>query len=150
MLQTRRLTLVPLSVEEAHAILDGRRAEHYADGYPSDGTLVAAAIVVKTGGELTPWGMYQARVRATGRVVAGLGFIDPPDADGEVHIGFSETEEARADGYTAEAVEALIGFAREQGMTVVAETADPRAAAVFTEAGLEAAGVCSGLRRFRS
>jgi hypothetical protein len=149
-IETERLRLVPLSVKEAQGILDGVRSDRYADGYPSDGTLVAAAIVVKTAGALEPWTMYQARLREGDRVVAGLGFIDPPDEQGRVRIGFSETREAREAGYAAEALEALIAFARGQGATVIADTADARVAEVFLEAGMGPVGICSGLRQFEA
>ena len=148
-METARLNLVPLSVEEASAILEGRRSERYAEGYPGDGTLVAAAIVVKTGGALAPWTFYQARIKETGRVVAGLGFIDPPH-DGQVRVGFSETREAQDAGYSPEAVEALVAFAREQDLRVIADTADPRVAEVFREAGMEQRGVCGGLMHFEA
>jgi RimJ/RimL family protein N-acetyltransferase len=150
-LETERLRVVPLSVEEAEAIVAGRRREAYADGYPADGTLVAAAIVIASGGTLGPWTMYQARLRENDRVVAGLGFIDPPDDDGHVRIGFSETEEARAGEYAAEALEALIAFARSSGAAkVTAETADPRYAEVFLAAGMQQVSVCGGLRHFEA
>jgi RimJ/RimL family protein N-acetyltransferase len=148
-IETERLRVVPLSVEEAEAIVAGRRREAYAEGYPADGTFVAAAIVVASGGKLGPWTMYQARLRTDGRVVGGLGFVDPPDGDGRVRVGFSETEEAREQGYAAEALEALIAFAHHEGASrVTAETADPRFADVYTAAGMEQVAVCGGLRHF--
>jgi RimJ/RimL family protein N-acetyltransferase len=106
--------------------------------------------VVKTGGALSPWTMYQARRREDHRVVVGLGFIDPPDDDGRVRVGFSETEEARAEGYAAEALGALIAFAREQGATTIADTADPRVAEVYLAAGMNPVGICGGLRQFEA
>jgi ribosomal-protein-alanine N-acetyltransferase len=150
-IDTDRLHLTPLTPDEAHAIMEGRESPDYAPGYPAEGTLVAAAIVATAGEELGPWTMYQARTREEGRVVAGLGFIAPPDEAGEARIGFSETEEARAEGYTAEAVGALVSLAKREGARlVVAETADPRAAEVFLEAGLEQVSVCGGLRHFQA
>jgi RimJ/RimL family protein N-acetyltransferase len=143
--------VVPLSVEEAEAIVAGRRQDGYADGYPADGTFVAAAIVVAARGGLGPWTMYQARLRHGDRVVAGLGFVDPPDDHGRVRIGFSETAEAREAGHTAEAVEALIAFARANGAAkVTVETADPRAAEVYLAAGMQQVAVCGGLRQFEA
>jgi RimJ/RimL family protein N-acetyltransferase len=147
-IDTERLRLVRMTAEEAESILAGHRSECYADGYPSDGTLVAAAIVLKSGDELGPWTMYQARTREGDRVVAGLGFIDPPDAEGRVRVGFSETAEAQAEGYAAEALAALIAFAHERGAKVVADTADARVAEVFSDAGMSPVGICGGLRQF--
>jgi hypothetical protein len=150
-IETDRLHVVPLSVEEAEAIVAGRRQDGYADGYPADGTFVAAAIVVATRGSLGPWTMYQARVRADDRVVAGLGFVDPPDDEGRVRIGFSETAEAREADYAAEALAALIAYAHEQGATTVTvDTADPRAADVYLSAGMQQVSICGGLRHFEA
>ncbi|MEA2127064.1 MAG: hypothetical protein QOI80_3846 [Solirubrobacteraceae bacterium] len=112
---------------------------------------MAAAIVAAAGDDLGPWTMYQARRKDSDRVVMGLGFIEPPDGDGRVRIGFSETDEARADALAPEALEALVAFAKHEGATFVsAETADPRAAEVFLEAGLTQVAVCGGLRQFEA
>jgi RimJ/RimL family protein N-acetyltransferase len=150
-IETERLRLVELTVNEAEAILEGRSSRDYADGYPGDGTLVAAAIVAKSNGALAPWTTYQVRLRDDDRVVAGVGFIDAPDGDGRVHVRFTETDEARAGEHTAEALAALIDFARAQGAArVVAETADPRMAEAYLAAGMTSAGICGGLRRFEA
>jgi hypothetical protein len=146
---TERLRLAPLSEADAQAMLEGRIPEgaDWADGYPAEGTLVAAAMIVAAEGSLEPWTMFQAQ--RAGRVVCGLGFIEGPDASRVVRIGFSETEESRADGYTAEALAGLVAFAHQQGATAVeAETADPRRAEVLREAGLEQVAVCGGLVQF--
>jgi RimJ/RimL family protein N-acetyltransferase len=146
---TERLRLVSLSPDDAQAMLEGRTPDgaDWAPGYPADGTLVAAAMIVAAEGTLEPWTMFQAT--RDGRVVCGLGFIEGPDADGAVRIGFSETAESRAAGYTAEALAALVSFAHAQGATAVrADTADPRRASVLREAGLEQVAVCGGLVQF--
>jgi RimJ/RimL family protein N-acetyltransferase len=150
-LETERLRVIPLSVEEAEAIVAGRRRDAYAEGYPADGTLVAAAIVIATKGSLGPWTMYQVRQRSDDRVVAGMGFVDPPDAEGRVRIGFSETEEAREHEYAAEALGALIAHAHDSGATkVTVDTADPRHAEVYMAAGMQQVSVCGGLRHFEA
>lgn len=146
---TARLRVVPLSLDEAEAMLEGRRPEgaNWAEGYPTDSSLVAAGYAVTAaaeGHDLGPWTVYQAIRRVDGRVLAGMGFFAPP-AGGSVHVGFSESEEARACGSTAEALEALIAFARRQpGVErVCADTATTNRRVVTV---LEAAG----MRRTRS
>ena len=151
MIETERLSLVELSVDEARAILEGWRAPNYADGYPSEATLIAAAIVVHSNGELRPWTTYQVRLHKDDRVVAGVGFLDEPDGDGCAHIRFMETSEAAAEGYTSEALKALIDLAYDEGAAkVVAETADSRMAEAFLEAGMNPVGICGGLRQFEA
>lgn len=142
---TSRLRIVRLSTEAADAILHGERpaGADWAEGYPADSTLVAAGIVVtaaREGHDLGPWTIYQVIRAADGRVLAGLGFLGPPDADGAVHIGFSETREARAEGAVAEAVAALAAWAvKHPDVTMVrADTAVTNVRAVQV---LEAAGM---------
>lgn len=135
-----RLRLVPLSVGDAASMLEGRTPSgaDWAEGYPSDATLVAAAIVTTAeaeGRDLSPWTLFQ--VQHEGRVVAGMGFVQGPDASGAVQVGFSETEEARANGFTPEGLAALIAYAYEHGATKVrAEAGSGSIAAVLREAGM--------------
>src|SRR4051794_24294275 len=101
-LVTPRLRIRRLSVEHAEAILHGTVPPGvlWADGYPADTTLVAAGIVVtaaREGRNLGPWTAYQIERREDGAVIAGIGFFDPPDDDGIVRIGWSETPDARLD-----------------------------------------------------
>ncbi|MDP9293732.1 MAG: GNAT family N-acetyltransferase, partial [Actinomycetota bacterium] len=60
-LVTRRLLMVQLGVEEAVALVDGRggSGRTWAPGYPDDGALVAAGLVMtaaKHGRDLGPFG----------------------------------------------------------------------------------------------
>jgi len=145
---TPRLRVVPLSLDHAEAILDGRRPDgaNWADGYPTDSSLVAAGYAVTAaaeGHELGPWTVYQVIRRSDDRVLAGMGFFGPP-AGGAVHVGFSESDEARADGATPEALSALIAFARRQAGVerVCADTAvtNRRVAEVLEGAGMRRTG----------
>lgn len=152
MLVSPRLRLIPLTPEAANALIEGRVPEgaDHADGYPSDATLIAAAIVVvaaREGRDLGPWQLFQ--VLREGRVVGGMGFIEGPDGDGAVRIGFSETPEAAAEGYSAEGLAALIAYAHEQGATSVrAEAGHPRLAAVFADAGMRVTDETDGVTHF--
>lgn len=146
---TQRLRLVRLTAGTAAAIMDGQRpaGANWAEGYPADSTLVAAAMLVTAaaeGRDLGPWTVYQVVRAADDRVLAGIGFFEPPDADGVVHIGFSETAEARAGDALPEAVAALAAFAAEQpGVRAVrADTAptNRRAVAVLEAAGMRQIG----------
>lgn len=130
-----------MSLDDAVAITEGVRPDgaDWAEGYPAEATLVAAAMVLvadREDRELAPWGVFQA-VR-DGQVVAGLGFIGLPDADGVVRIGFSETSAAGDD--MAVALAELIAHARAHGATgLVADAATARAAEVLTAAGMREA-----------
>ncbi len=120
-------------------MVDGTRPEDadWAEGYPSDATLVAAALVVvadRDGRELAPWGIFQ--VVRDGRVVGGMGFIEGPDEAGAVRVGFSETEAAREHEDVVNALAVLIAHAREHGATrILAEAGTPRAVEVLRAPG---------------
>jgi RimJ/RimL family protein N-acetyltransferase len=149
-IDTPRLRIVPLSLEEATAIVHGERPveDRWASDYPTDATLVAAGLVVTAeaeGRDLRPWSAYQVIRREDERAVGGCGFpFDGPDPQGRVMISFSIVDSARGEGYAAEALEAMIGWAKRQpGVTrVLAETAatNIRAIHVYERAGMRRAG----------
>jgi RimJ/RimL family protein N-acetyltransferase len=122
---TRRLLMVQLGVEEAVALVDGRGGggRTWAPGYPDDGALVAAGLVMtaaKHGRELGPYGTYQIIRRGDGAVIGAAGFQGPPDETGAVRVGYGLAESARGRGYATEALRALLGWARGQdGLTCV-------------------------------
>lgn len=143
-----------MSLDDATAIVDGVRPEgaDWADGYPTDGTLVAAALVVvadRNGDGLHPWDVFQ--VVRDGRVVGGVGFIEEPDAEGAVRIGFGETEEARRYDDVANALGVLIAHAREHGAALIrAEAGTSRAREVLVKAGLREVGAEDGVHHFEA
>ena len=119
-IETDRLTLVPLPVEHAKAIVHGDRPPdaRWAPGYPTDGTLVGASLVVTAeaeGQDLGPWTTYQIVRRSDGRVVGDCGFFGPPDENGDVQLAYGICVPERGQGYAGEAVKALIAWARTHG-----------------------------------
>ena len=151
-IDTPRLRLVPMSRQHAEAMLEGQTppGADWADGYPADATLIAAAMVVtaaREGRDLGPWQIYQ--VVREGQVIAGMGFIEGADDGGEALIGFSETEVARDGRYTEEALAALIDHGRRHGARRIRAEADhPRVAEVLASAGMSPTGSDDGLTRF--
>jgi RimJ/RimL family protein N-acetyltransferase len=148
--ETPRLQIVPLPYADAEAMLHGRRPSEarWAPDYPTDGTLVAAGVIVTAaaeGRELWPFTSFQIIRRADGVAVGGCGFlVGAPDDDGRVHVSFSLVESAGGHGLAAEAMGALIEFAKRQpGVTrVLAETAQTNTAGleVYEQAGMRLAG----------
>jgi ribosomal-protein-alanine N-acetyltransferase len=69
-------------------------------------------------------GWYVVTRDATPTLIAGAGFLGPPE-DGTVEIGYSVVAEARGAGYATEIVEALVrrAFESDSVQRVVAETA---------------------------
>jgi RimJ/RimL family protein N-acetyltransferase len=156
--QRLRITLMPL--EMAEALVHGHRPPgvNWPDDYPTDSTLVAASMLCASEAEgrpLGPWGVYQMVRKADGRVVGGLGFLTGgPDQRGHVQVAFSVPASERGQGYGAEAVGALVTWARRQpGVTrVLAETAGTNTAAlsVYEAAGMRRAGADGGLVFFEA
>ena len=149
-IDTPRLQIVPLSLEEADAMVHGQRpVEHrWAPDYPTDATLVAAGLVVTAeaeGRDLRPWTAYQVIRRSDGVAVGGCGFgLGGPDPQGRVNIAFSIVDSERGQGYAAEALSAMIAWAKRQpGVTrVLAETAATNTLGlqVFERSGMRRTG----------
>jgi RimJ/RimL family protein N-acetyltransferase len=118
-IETQRLRLVPLELPCAAAMVNGHRplGARWADGYPTDGTLVAAGFVVTAEAEgrpLGPWGVYQIERRSDGLVLGDCGFLGPPDEHGWVHAGYAVADTLEHRGLAIEAFAALIRWARAQ------------------------------------
>ncbi|NGO71162.1 GNAT family N-acetyltransferase [Streptomyces boncukensis] len=128
-LVTERLTLHPMSLAEAGRVAAGRPADgdRWAPGYPAAADVEGARHFVSswaTHGDPRPYGSYEIRRRADGAAIGGTGFNRPPDGDGTVTIGYGLIPAERGKGYAAEALRALLRFARECGLTSVRGDAD--------------------------
>jgi RimJ/RimL family protein N-acetyltransferase len=130
LVRTERLDLEALSLEDAHALLNGEAQpdRSWVEGYPSEGTLVGASFVVTADRErrhLGPFRAYQIVRRADRAVIGDCGFLGAPDRSGAVHVAFGIAESARNEGYGTEALEGLIGYAftHDRVSCVRAETA---------------------------
>jgi RimJ/RimL family protein N-acetyltransferase len=77
-------------------------------------------------------------------VIGDCGFVEPPDRQGHVHVGFTVCEAERGQGYASEALAALIEWARrhEDVTRVLADTActNLESIAVMEGAGMRRAG----------
>jgi RimJ/RimL family protein N-acetyltransferase len=154
-IDTQRLQIALMPLEVAEALVHGHRPAgvNWPDDYPTDSTLVAASMLFASeteGRPLGPWSVYQMVRKADGRVVGGLGFVTGgPDPRGHVQLAFSVPASERGQGYAAEAVGALVAWARRQpGVTrVLAETAGTNMAvlAVYEAAGMRRAGADGNL-----
>ena len=144
-IRTRRLELVPLGEHLAETIVQtgGTAGLRHAEDYPTDGTLVAAGMVVTAaseGRELGPFTTYQIIRRSDKAVVGDCGFHSAPDTEGAVVVGYGIADSCRGRGYATEALEALIGFALLQHgvRRVIADTSSVNLASrrVMEKAGM--------------
>lgn len=124
-LRTARLCLRPLSVLDAAAVLLGtpRAPARWAPGYPTDGDLEAARMVLAAGPAAEPL-FGPLSVLVDGTTVGGAGFLGPPDDAGTLRCGYGLAPSSRGQGFAAEAVTALLDHAGR----------DPRARRVAAEA----------------
>lgn len=155
-LVTERLVLHPMTVGEAERVVAGEpdSGARWAPGYPTDGDVFATRRFLGTcasTGDPQPFGTYEIRRREDGRVIGGLGFHGPPDANGSVTIGYGVVPSAQGQGYASEALRELLLFARAHGVTCVKGDADHGNIAsqhVMLAAGMRSAGQDERVRYF--
>ncbi|MFF8603583.1 GNAT family N-acetyltransferase [Streptomyces sp. NPDC015232] len=128
-IETARLLLHPLSVDQARRVVDGvpGDGERWGEGYPGDGDVRSARGFLAGVAERGDPGVYRPyaiRLLADGSTVGGIGFHGPPDADGVVTVGYGLVPGARGRGYASEALRGLIARAREAGASAVRGDAD--------------------------
>ena len=75
-------------------------------------------------GDQRPFGYFRISRRSDGRAVGGVGFKSRPDKGRAVEIGYGLEPSARGNGYAAEALIALIGFASEHAVTLILADTD--------------------------
>ncbi|MFI9002713.1 GNAT family N-acetyltransferase [Streptomyces sp. NPDC053541] len=128
-IETARLLLHPLSVDEGRRLVGGRPGvgDRWAEGYPTAGDVRGVGSFLEKVAERGDPGVfrpYEIRRLADGVAVGGIGFHGPPDADGVVTVGYGLVPGVRGRGYASEALRALIARAREAGATAVRGDAD--------------------------
>jgi len=102
-IKTYRLVLVPLSVENARAILAGDLSVvTHAEGWPHADTFDALGMAAR---EDAPWAAWLVTVN--GLVIGDCGTVGHVDAEGDIEIGFGLAAEHRGRGYGTELVEGL-------------------------------------------
>ena len=114
-LRTVRLTLVPLSLAEAAAVLDGTWPGERGAGWPQPETFAALGAVLAR--DAAPTYCWLVRVRGTGAAepaIGELGLKGAPSPAGEAEIGYSLARPWRGKGLGGEAVAALVGWAEQR------------------------------------
>ena len=130
LVQTARLTLQSLTMDEWAAVAQGRAVDGAPD-YPNEGDLIVAGLIAAGQWSSGEWGPLQVRRRDDGLAIGGVGCKGEPDADGRVEIGYGIAESARGDGYATEAVLGLLGWLRDCDVhEVIAECDEDNAASI--------------------
>ena len=155
MLTTRRLDLVPCTLEhlraelgdpsDLEALLGAQVPESWPPGeYDHDAIAYFHSRLEAEGPESIGWYVWYAITRdesgQRGRLVAAAGFFGPPSGD-SVEIGYSVIPEARGQGFASEIVAALVerAFQTDAVNQVIAHTTDanPASIAVLLRCGFE-------------
>lgn len=93
--------------------------DRWADGFPREDDAWPASRVVAATVDPGPFGLYKLVPREHGRAIGTAGFYAPPDASGEVTIGFGMVEPEWGRGYGTAAVAVLVAVCRAHGVTVI-------------------------------
>ena len=117
----RSLDLLLLSREEAArlAACAPGAEDRWAEGFPRKEDCGPAARLVAASTDPGPFGAYKLVARTHGRVIGTAGFFGPPDASGEVTIGYGMVEPEWGQGYGTEAVAGLVAICRAHGGVTV-------------------------------
>src|SRR5438552_12668462 len=130
-IQTKRLILSVLMPDEIEALLAGdARYVERASGfrYPPDDPNRGIDFnwhlrALRTDPNQLPWRIRVIVERSSNTVIGSINLKGPPDADGNVEIGWGLNENARRKGYATEASAAVINWAiNQRGVTSVSAT----------------------------
>jgi len=118
-LQTEHLTLIPFTLELAEATLNDRDklpqllGLHVPANWPNPDYAEIMPMIVE-GRRKDPSSAEWVRLiahTADRTVIGDIGFIEPPDAGGNVEFGYSIVPEYRDKGYATEAAKTMIEWA---------------------------------------
>ncbi len=109
----------PIDYDRALTLLAGRPEQKLAweEGFPPPPLLASLQRVVDNPDGPVSFGRFYAYLivrRADGLAVGDAGFFGPPEADGEVEIGYALVPGARGSGLASEAVALLADWALSQ------------------------------------
>jgi RimJ/RimL family protein N-acetyltransferase len=157
-LRTNRLELREIAVDDAKHLVAGEKlaGQRWADGYPLEGTLVAAGMLIRAAEKKAPaagFGMYQIFDAASGLVVGDIGFHAAPDAHGTVEVGYGVATQYWGRGIASHALRTLTKWALSQPQvkTVIARTEVDYEASrrVLEAAGFDLVEIDQGTCRYR-
>ncbi|MEO7189895.1 MAG: GNAT family N-acetyltransferase [Vicinamibacterales bacterium] len=137
-IQTERIKLVPQTLEEVRARVEGMAANQKAE-------LSSEWLAQLQAATVDLWTLGFAIVhRADDTVIGACGFKGPPGTDGIVEIAYGVAPDYQGHGYATEAAEALVAYAFNSGQVRVvrAHTFSEASAStrVLTKCGFQAVG----------
>jgi RimJ/RimL family protein N-acetyltransferase len=138
-IRTRRLTLVPHTLEDVRALIEAMNADDRAELSPD----WLARVYDGTAADLWTLGFAVVH-RETNSVIGTCGFKGPPGTEAIVEIAYGVAPDHQGKGYATEAAEALVAYAFSSGQVrrVRAHTFSPTnaSARVLTKCGFRSVG----------
>ena len=113
----RTIDLLPLTKDEA-AMIAARKpgdGERWAEGFPREDDAQPCTGLAASAEDPGAFGVYRIVSLTHGLTIGTAGFYGPPDASGEVTIGYGMVEPEWGNGYGTEAVAGLIEVCRAHG-----------------------------------
>ncbi|MFM6848027.1 MAG: GNAT family N-acetyltransferase [Terrabacter sp.] len=117
--ETRLAQLVPVTWDEAQAMVAGSRRRGWAPGYPREDDLDAVRTMTAAGPD--PWTPRHVVRRSDGLIVGTIGCFGPP-TDGVVEVGYGLVETARGSGLMTDVLSGMVRSLEAAGLRVVAHT----------------------------
>ncbi|NUR16836.1 MAG: GNAT family N-acetyltransferase [Dermatophilaceae bacterium] len=118
-IETRLARLVPVTWDDARAMVAGDRRRGWASGYPREDDLDAVRSM--TSDDPDPWTPRHVVRRSDGLAVGTIGCFGPP-VDGVVEVGYGLVESARGGGLMTDALSGMVRAIEAAGLRVVAHT----------------------------
>lgn len=111
-----RVCLRPIDPRLARTMISGTPGVDLAweDGFPMAPVLSISEKIAEAPVPLGPFLAYVIVRNADGKAVGDAGFHGPPNAEGELELGYAVVPVARGKGYARDAVELLIAWAGRQ------------------------------------
>lgn len=121
-----RIDLVLVTAPEAARIAEGTPGERdrWAEGFPRGEDRAPCRRFAAVADDVGAFGVYLIVPRTHGLAIGTAGFYGPPDASGEVTVGYGMVEPEWGNGYGTEALTGLVGICRSHGgvATIAADT----------------------------
>jgi RimJ/RimL family protein N-acetyltransferase len=153
-LSGRRVRVQPIDSGLARAMLAGVAQPDlaWASGFPLTPVLGIARRIAAASEPLGPFLAYVIVLEPRATAIGDAGFHGPPNADGELEIGYALVPGARGRGLAAEAVGLLLAWAWTQpgvrAITARVDSGNVASERLLQRLGFVTDGEHDGLRRF--
>ena len=137
-----QLFLQQVQFEEAADLQKGLPSDAWFEGRPTTGARIAAGMLGALPRSFArAFGMFLIGYVSDNKFVGAIGFHGPPDANGDVEVGFDVCESMRGRGYATEALRLFtrhaLSLPEVRNVTVVAERQHLESQRVIVKNGFE-------------